>query len=139
MEESNEQKIIENFARPVIAGGISYVLASQMMNNYDIALLPFFPDISNNFMFGLLGAGSVLVSETIGNWILPYISHKSAQVEKSEEFLLSPAISAAIFQGFVMLNIPQLYDLVSFKPSMIGAGADILSKYCYDIVSNYMA
>ncbi len=93
-------------------------------------------DVSAAVFYGVVGVGSSLATETIHQWVLPYLPQSDYSV-KVENALLSPAINAAVNVAFLKLAYPQVLNTLGYtQPIILGVGSQIVGDYAF---ANFIA
>lgn len=128
---STSSKLKEQFAKPVIVGLVSAIGAKALGMDYNVQL-PLIGDVSAPVFYGVLGTASSLATETLHQWVLPYLPQSSYAVQV-ENALLSPAINAALNVGVLYLMYPGILNVNGYtNPVVLGAGSQIVGAYGYN-------
>jgi hypothetical protein len=128
---STSSKLKNQFARPVVVGIVSAVGAMAVGLNYNVTV-PIVGSISKPVFFGALGVASSLATETVHQWVLPYLPQSEFAV-KAENALIAPAIHAALNVGALQLAYPNILKVFGMmEPALIGAGAEIAGGYSFN-------
>jgi hypothetical protein len=126
-------KLKNQFIRPLVIGAVSAVGAMVVGKPLDGEIgLPLLGAVSKPVFYGVLGATSSLATESVHQWVLPYLPQSDAAV-KAENALLSPAIHAALNVGFIYLfDAELLRDIGMQEPIMLGIGSEIVGGYAFE-------
>jgi hypothetical protein len=128
---SVSEKLKSQFVRPVVVGIISAIGAKAMGLKYDVGV-PLLGDVSAPVFYGVLGTASSLATETIHQWVLPYLPQSDSAV-KAENALLSPIIHAALNVGVLKLAYPGILNEMGYKdPIALGIGAEFAGEYAFE-------
>jgi hypothetical protein len=130
MSDSTSSKLKQQFVRPLVVGAISALGAKSMGGQY-LVDMPLLGEVSKPVFYGVLGFGSSLVSETLHQWVLPYLP-QSEEAVNAENALLSPALHAATNVLALKLLYPTILSYSGIQePIVIGAGAEIVGDYAF--------
>jgi hypothetical protein len=128
MSESTSSKLKQQFVRPIGVGLVSALGARAMGVQFRITM-PLLGNVSKPVFYGVLGFGSSLVSETLHQWVLPYLP-QSEEAVNAENAVLSPALHALTNVVALKVIYPGiLEDHGLQEPILIGAGAEVLGDY----------
>lgn len=132
-------KLKQQLARPVVIGIVSALGAAAMGKHYNMEL-PIIGAVSKPVFYGILGVGSSLVTETLHQWVLPYLPQSDTAV-KAENALLSPAIHGIVNVATLKLLYPEMINVIGYQePLLIGVGAEIVGGYSFDnLLMGYMS
>lgn len=98
--------------------------------SYNVSL-PLLGIVSKPVFYGVLGFGSSLASETVHQWVLPYLP-QSEEAVRAENALLSPAIHAGINLAVLKFGYPGLFGEQGWQePVMLGIGSELVGDYAF--------
>jgi hypothetical protein len=124
-------KLKNQFIRPLVVGAVSAAGAMALGQNFNVRV-PILGSVSKSVFYGLLGAGSSLATESIHQWVLPYLPQSEAAV-RAETALIAPAIHAALNVGVLSVAYPSIVNESGMlEPVLIGAGAEVVGAYSFD-------
>lgn len=106
-------KLTDQFTRPLVVAGLSY-LASKTMNSehFDSVQLPFTSmQVSLHTYLAMVGGGASVLSETLSNWVYPYLPQSEA-FATYEAALTRPALNGLMNIGFTRVLYPSVYTSV---------------------------
>jgi hypothetical protein len=131
---SYKERAVSTFTKPLIVAGIS-CLASMAFNsgNELMVRLPVTGNIvSLHTYLGILGGLSSLGTQTVSNWILPYVpmNGKYASYEAS---LMEPAVNGALDVALTYFEYPAIYKEVG-AIKLFGIG--VTGQFGGDYVEN---
>jgi hypothetical protein len=127
----SSSKLKNQFLRPLVVGAVSAVGAMAVGANYNVTL-PLLGAAPKAVFYGLLGAGSSFATETVHQWVLPYLPQSDSAV-RAENALLAPAIHAGInVAALQVFYSSMLKDIGFMEPILIGAGAEVVGAYGFD-------
>ena len=126
-------KLKQTFMKPVVVGVVSYLGAKALgLDKEVLDVNTAIGKIPGAMFFGALGAGSSLVTESVHQWVLPYLP-QSPEAVKVEDAILSPAIHAAVNVGAIYFLYPEMLKNIGIqKPVLLGAGAEVAGSYGFD-------
>ena len=128
---STASKMKDMLAKPLVIGVISALGSKALGIDIDVGI-PLLGDVNSVIFFGLLGAGSSVATETLHQWVLPYLPQSSEMV-KIENALLSPALHAAVNVGVLYFIYPAMLKTYGYtNPILLGIGSEIAGSYAYD-------
>jgi len=128
---STSSKLKSQFVRPIVVGLVSAVGAMAMGSSYKVDV-PLLGSVSKSVFYGVLGAGSSLATETIHQWVLPYLPQSDTAV-RAENALLSPVIHAGVNLAVLKLVYPGILNEIGMQePILIGVGAELVGAYGFD-------
>jgi len=127
----SSSKLKQTFVKPLVVGIISALGSKVMGANYNVGI-PLLGDVPAAVFYGLLGTGSSLASETLHQWVLPYLP-QSAEMVKMENAVLSPALHGGLNVAVLYFAYPGILKEFGYlNPLLLGAGAEVLGSYSFD-------
>ena len=123
-------KLKQTFAKPIVVGLIAAIGAQALGANFDVKVVGV--TVSSTVFYGVVGVGSSLATETVRNFVLPYLP-QSAYATQVEAAVLAPAINAALNLGFLQLVYPSIIAAGGYmQPLILGVGSQVAGSYAFD-------
>lgn len=126
-------RLVTNFTKPLVVGILTYFLSMVVFPNsrYNVRLPFSVGTVSFATYMGLLGSVSSFGTQTVSNWILPYIPGNSSYANV-EQALLEPGVNGALNVLVTYMLYPGLYnDIGALKLFGTGLGAELGGDYIY--------
>lgn len=127
------QRGISNITKPIIVGGLSYMASVVIMGDAkSLVTLPLVnKNVSVHTYMGLLGGLSSLGTQTVSNWILPYLPMNSSYASY-ESALLEPAVNGGLNVAATYILFPSLYkEQGALKLAGTGLIGELGGDYIY--------
>lgn len=134
---STTMKLSENFVKPIAAGLLTYLGSMALNNSHNVKV--FSVDVNNHMFYGALSTGGSFVSETVHEWVLPYIP-KNKKLAQTESMLLAPVVNGLVLVGgkyYVGKNQPSIFDTQinaedNKKMFLLGAASEVGAQYAFE-------
>ena len=128
---STSSKLKQQFVRPIVVGLVSALGARAMSVSYKVDL-PLLGEVPKEVFYGVVGFGSSLATETLHQWVLPYLPQSAAAV-KAENALLSPVLHAGVNFAVLRVLYPGILKEIGWQePVMLGIGSELVGGYSFD-------
>lgn len=128
---STSSKLKQQFGKPIAVGICAALGAKALGLDYNVQL-PLLGDVPAAVFYGVVGVGSSFATETIHQWVLPYLP-QSAYATQVESAALSPAINAALNIGILKMWYPGVVDTLGYmNPVMLGVASQVAGAYAFD-------